>query len=405
MRVRIRFAPNVLAAAPLVAAGRHLLRLREPTLIPRLSEGVLEPDAIDPRFVHDIGRLNRVSMLEWQVSDDTGVVLTAAPRMDGCDPPDWANVRADRPRLSRFALLRPDGDEWILESGISPWLMRLTDRGVEALAGGDAQVLGIAQVLGFLADGDEGWELWEFHDRAFVAQSRGGSPLGGTFRFAGERPPVEPGEPPLPEGPRVLLTAPETTTAPVDYFRLLTERRSVRSFAAGLDLSTLAQVLWFAAQSTSVHPRHTHDERSYTGVRKPVPSAGATHSIEIWVFATGITGLARGVWWYDSIHHELRWVSDLPADLTLTYGAPAMLMLASRHARVSWKYERIAHALTLKDAGVLLQTLHLTAQAVGAGSCILGSGPVDQVMAVLNLDSRAWVLVGEIVLGIPASTE
>ena len=39
---------------------------------------------------------------------------------------------------------------------------------------------------------------------------------------------------------------------------------------------------------------------------------------------------------------------------------------------MSWKYASIAHALTLKNVGVLQQTLYLVATAMGLAPCALG---------------------------------
>jgi len=48
-------------------------------------------------------------------------------------------------------------------------------------------------------------------------------------------------------------------------------------------------------------------------------------------------------------------------------------VVTSRFLRLSWKYEKIASRLILRDLGCLYQTLSLTAMALGLTSWIPGT--------------------------------
>jgi SagB-type dehydrogenase family enzyme len=76
-------------------------------------------------------------------------------------------------------------------------------------------------------------------------------------------------------------------------------------------------------------------------------------------------------------------------------------LLISRHARLAWKYEGIAHALALKDAGVILHAIQLSATALGLAMCPIGSGPTVAILEALGLDADEYVPVSEFWLAQP----
>ena len=66
---------------------------------------------------------------------------------------------------------------------------------------------------------------------------------------------------------------------------------------------------------------------------------------------------------------------------------------------MAWKYESIAYALTLKDVGVLFQTMYLAATAMGLAPCALGGGDADLFARAAGTDYRVETSVGEFLLG------
>ncbi len=76
-----------------------------------------------------------------------------------------------------------------------------------------------------------------------------------------------------------------------------------------------------------------------------------------------------------------------------------LITLASRFQRLSWKYESIVYATTLKNVGVLLQTMYLVATAMGLAPCALGNGNSDLFAAAAGTDYYAETSVGEFMLG------
>jgi SagB-type dehydrogenase family enzyme len=63
-----------------------------------------------------------------------------------------------------------------------------------------------------------------------------------------------------------------------------------------------------------------------------------------------------------------------------------LLVVTARFHRVAWKYQSIAYSLILKNAGVLLQTLALTATALNLAACPLGNGDGRKFCSAAGLE-------------------
>jgi SagB-type dehydrogenase family enzyme len=59
----------------------------------------------------------------------------------------------------------------------------------------------------------------------------------------------------------------------------------------------------------------------------------------------------------------------------------------------------MAYAATLKNVGVLYQTMYLVATAMGLAPCALGAGNADLFAAAVGTDYYAESSVGEFMLG------
>src|SRR5262249_24801911 len=85
---------------------------------------------------------------------------------------------------------------------------------------------------------------------------------------------------------------------------------------------------------------------------------------------------------------------------TMSPATPQVLIcLASRFQRLSWSYESMAYATTLKNVGVLYQTFYLVATAMGLGCCGVGAGDADLFAKAAGTEYYAETTVGEMLLG------
>jgi SagB-type dehydrogenase family enzyme len=154
----------------------------------------------------------------------------------------------------------------------------------------------------------------------------------------------------------------------------------------------------------------------YQAVDRPYPTGGASGDVEIYVTAHRVAGLDRAAYHYDAVAHRLVRVCADPAlvDALLrgaavsTGGTPTpdvLLTFTSRFGRMTWKYDGMAYAATLKHVGVLYQTCYLVATAMRLAPCGLGSGDAHLSARALGLDWATESSVGEFQLGsLPAAS-
>lgn len=167
-------------------------------------------------------------------------------------------------------------------------------------------------------------------------------------------------------------------------------RRSRRRFTdEPLTLHELAFLLW-ATQGVQRVVR--------SATFRTVPSAGARHAFETYVFAHHVSELAPAVYRYLPLDHQLVHEFDgdaLPdrfnqACLGQSFvGASAVVFAWSTLPyRMEWRYELAAHKVIAIDAGHVCQNLYLACEAIGCGTCAVGAYDQDAMDALLRLDGR-----------------
>jgi SagB-type dehydrogenase family enzyme len=78
---------------------------------------------------------------------------------------------------------------------------------------------------------------------------------------------------------------------------------------------------------------------------------------------------------------------------------PLLISLVARSDRPDRKYGDLAYSLTLRNAGVVLQSVYLCATAMGLGACAVGSGDAADFAEATGLDPLVASAVAEIVIG------
>lgn len=348
-------------------------------------------------------------------------------------------------RLSRFACLRRVENETLLESPLGHAVVILHDQRAAAATASlsiprtvaeiatelDVPSIDAAAFLSLLttaravfpcdAEGriaeDETVPLrqWEFHDLLFHSRSRMGRheyPYGGTFRFAGDVPPLPAIKKPMSER-RVALARPDMAAldrTDVPFSRVLEARRSVRTRAdTPISAAQLGEFLYRVARVKAVHAAAPENDQSYESSERPCASGGAMHEIELYLTITRCDGIEPGLYHYAPLAHELEHVTDLGtpqkrlvADACGSAGLESppdiLITLAARFQRVAWKYEAMAYAVILKNAGALYQQMYLVATAMNLAPCGLGGGDSDAFAEAAGLDYYCESSVGEFML-------
>ena len=392
------------------------------------------------------GRALGRGLLAYRVVDSDGSTLAEFVPLHA-DAPDLARAlppsatATARLQLSRFAILHRRGGVLVLESPLAAVRVELSARAaalvtafagartLDDIAAGDTDPHAVRIVVpalvagGFLvALGDDGrldedrdpvLSQWEPHDlflHARTRTSRVDDPRGGTFRFADERPAPPALRHPV-ATPAVALPRPDLDrlmAEDVPFARVMEERTSRRRLGR-MDAAGLGEFLYRTVRVRRQIPAGD-DPRTYSRTDRPHPAAGGMHELITYLAISDCEGIPAGLYRYDPVGHGLDLVTTTaPAvdrlldDARRAAGAestpPVLVILAADFARLSWKYEGIAYALTLKNVGVVFSAMQLVATAMGLGSCPLGGGDSEAFSIATGLHPLEEASVGELMLG------
>ncbi|WP_406293739.1 SagB family peptide dehydrogenase [Embleya sp. NBC_00888] len=339
-----------------------------------------------------------------------------------------AAVDRTRLRLSRFAVLRRDGEHTVLESPLAPVAADLLDPALAALLAGlphrpAESPPGVGRALDLLArhgllvdpeteDADPDRAQWSPHELWFHGRTRAGRhdlPYGGTYWRAASAPPLPAVRPAFP-GDAIDLPRPDPDAvrrADPTLTEALEGRRSIRAHddAAPLTLDRLGEFLYRTARNRAIF----HEERQEIGDR-PYPSGGRCHELELYPLINNVEGIKPGLYHYDPQEHRLERVAEpgpavhrlsevARATSLMTAPPQVVLVVSARFGRVMWKYQTMGYALVLKHVGVLYQTMYLVATAMGLAACGLGGGDSDMFALATGNRWEHEGSVGEFLLG------
>lgn len=257
---------------------------------------------------------------------------------------------------------------------------------------------------------------WEFHDLLFHSRSRLGRheyAFGGVFPFLGQIPPLPAVKPsisseivPLHKPDLALLEQRDPSLSSV-----LESRASVREYdTVPISDREVGEFLYRTARVRHIREPDASRGWHYQASSRPYPSGGAAYDLELYVTVDLCTGLASGIYHYDPVAHQLhrlagrtasveRLLRDAQHAAALPSFPQVVIILASRFQRLSWKYRGMAYATTLKNVGVLYQTMYLVATAMGLAPCALGGGDSALFVEAVGTNSLEESSVGEFILG------
>lgn len=362
---------------------------------------------------------------------------------------------AARFQLSRFAVLHRGPRGMILESPLATMRAELsaaaaaavtafsvpggadranddqTSRSTPALGAAEGRTLLAAllaaKIVGPVGDDDLLTEehdpllsQWEFQDLLLHTRSRTVRPdeaRGGTYRFAHVRaaPPalkhsaVVGGEQSATR--QIALERPDLALLIAEDPPLarVMEERSSRRRLGPLTARQLGEFLYRTMRVRGVGSV-VEQALHHPTASRPYPSAGGLYELTAYLAIDACEGIPRGLYRYDPVQHGLQLVASPGADVdrllreagragAMTTRPPVLVILVADFRRLSWKYEGIAYALTLKDVGVLYQSMQLAATAMGLGSCPLGAGDSELFARTAGTNSLEESSVGEFLLG------
>ena len=344
--------------------------------------------------------------------------------------------------LSRFALIRRDEGGLVVESPLS--YARITLHDPDALTvvgrlshGGTiseiaADVTGLAdETIGALValfhatgmstaldgaggsveDDDIDLRQWSLPDLLFHARSRAGrhdDASGATYPLR-EVVAALPAVKPAMSATAIPLYQPDVATLvkqDTSFTDVIERRKSIRRY--GPRLVTAREVGEFLYRAARVRRlREPSGGLLYPGSSRPYPGGGACYELEIYPAVLACDGLDPGLYHYDPLHHQLEVIAGGAEHVATFFSdqyredGPRQLLfvITARFRRIRWKYEAMAYAATLKNAGVLLHNFYLVATAMGLAPCAVGAGNADHFADIIGTAYHAESSVAEFMLG------
>ena len=206
-------------------------------------------------------------------------------------------------------------------------------------------------------------------------------------------PPME--EPVDEQSTRLVLPGRETWQAVLNDTKLsdaIRARRSRRNFTnESLKIEELAFLLW-ATQGVRYPGKEAPHFRT-------VPSAGARHSFETFLFVDKVEKISSGLYRYLPLSHELVLVyaadNDLKKRLSrAVFGqrfvadSAVVFVWTTVPYRMEWRYLQAAHRVILLDAGHVGQNLYLACEAIHAGTCAIAAYDQEAMDELLRVDGE-----------------
>jgi SagB-type dehydrogenase family enzyme len=404
------------------------------TLLHRLAHG---PDSIANLLGRDhdaqgrelLDRLRCKGWLSATVTHDDRPLYTIVPHRE---PPTPTTAVSSAPSvLSRFAIVRHDGEGMLVESPLSWCQVRVHDPAVLGAFAAPGTDPGLGVETGERMRADLRWaailvpehseddelrvcqwkphELW-FHHRSRIGDHvQLGRHFGGTYWAKGRFDPLPARPEPYP-GPAIELYRPDlgalARTDPT-LTAVLEDRRSIRpdQRRAPLTLAQLGEFLYRCART-----RRTREVGGVQITSRPYPSGGSVYELELYPVLREVCGAEPGMYHYDSHGHRLHLVRRAShasvrrllksaGDSTGAGPPQALLVFGFRAGRLMWKYEGMPYALVLKHVGVLQQTMYCVATAMGLAPCALGAGDAAAFTEATERDPLVECSVGEFLLG------
>lgn len=166
----------------------------------------------------------------------------------------------------------------------------------------------------------------------------------------------------------------------------ISKRRSLREYKdTKLTQEELAYLLWETCRV---------DYYKDNAVFRTIPTAGATNSMETFVYLNNVQDLDKGLYLYVQDLHQLSLVrkdkdlESLVNDSLLKQlrGAQLVVFFTAVPERTEYKYDFCAHKMIAMEAGHACQNLSLAAEIIDSGVCAICAYDQSLVDKLLNID-------------------
>lgn len=195
--------------------------------------------------------------------------------------------------------------------------------------------------------------------------------------------------------PRITLPDKEVWAAFIpqtDVRDAIGNRRSRRQYSADrLTIEELAFLLWATQGQRRPGELAPHF--------RTVPSAGARHSFETYLFIDRVEKVPPGLYRYLPLSHELvlLYSADQQTKTKLSRAALGQQFVSKAAVvfvwttvpyRMEWRYLQAAHRVILLDAGHVCQNLYLACEAIKTGTCAIAAYDQEAMDELIGVDGE-----------------
>jgi len=169
---------------------------------------------------------------------------------------------------------------------------------------------------------------------------------------------------------------------------VIASRRSLRQYEqVDLSFEELSYLLWESCRVVSFKEN---------AVFRTIPTAGATNSMETYVYLNQVNELDSGIYLYVQDKHKLSLIksgkelNNLVNESLLKQlrGAQVVFFFTAIPARTEYKYDFCAHKMIAIEAGHACQNLSLSSEVIDCGVCAICAYDQKKVDSLLNIDSE-----------------
>jgi len=131
---------------------------------------------------------------------------------------------------------------------------------------------------------------------------------------------------------------------------------------------------------------------------RTVPSAGARHPFETYLYVRKVEGLNEGIYRYLPLEHALilqktdRYLREQLIRATLDQvfigDAAVVFIWAAIPYRTEWRYGPVSHKVILIDAGHVCENLYLSCESINLGTCAVAAYSQKQMDEFVGIDGE-----------------
>lgn len=392
---------------------------------------------------------SKLNLLCYTLAKGSEILVTVVPMVRGFQFDSSLVTAGARYRLSRFAYFHEQESSLVLESPLCtarmvlpghtgarliaeltqphayPDLCDIFDGLGEDTAHAFLSILANAALVTFVddngtsaEDADRALAQWEFHDLLFHSRCRSGRhdyTVGGVYPFLGRIAPLPAVKPQRRVSTEILpLHAPDVERLKLEdrsLTSILESRKSIRAYSAlSITAEQIGEFLYRTARVRNISGADPSRSRYYEISSRPYPSGGAAYDLEVYLTVNRCDKIPSGIYHYDPLKHQLHKLTAYNTQVeellrnaqftaSMSFRPQTVITLTSRFQRLSWKYRGLAYATTLKNVGVLYQTMYLVATAMGLAPCALGNGNSSLFADATGTNYFVESAVGDFVLG------